>query len=113
MSAVVETFTLLELPSEGPLMQILGLLPHNALGNVAATCPYLHATVHSSPSLWRRLFLRPATMDTTAAATQSLIAMLRQHGNDVVSVELKDTETEVWHDRRRAQVNLFITSVST
>ena len=56
-----KTFPLRQLPSV-PLMHILHLLPHSALANLAATCSFYHATLHSSPSLWRRLTLLPTML---------------------------------------------------
>ena len=78
-----KTFPLRQLPSV-PLMYILRLLPHSALANLAATCSFYHAALHSSPSLWRRLTLLP-----TGAATQSFRAMLRSHGSHVTAVRMK------------------------
>jgi len=85
--AIMETFPLLQLPST-PLLHLLRLLPHSTLGNLAASCSFLHATLHSSPSLWRRLTLLP-TMVATVAFTQSFFALLRRHGRHVTAVRMK------------------------
>lgn len=90
--ASTETFPLLQLP-DSPLLHLLQLLPHTSLANLAASCSYLRATLHSSPSLWRRLTLRPTV---EAAATQSLLAMLRRHGHHVKTVKMAKSSAYLW-----------------
>ena len=87
-----EVFALLDLPSV-PLVHILGLLPHTSLLPLAASCKYLHTTVHSSPSLWRRLLLEPSML-TCTCATQSFILVLRKHGSSVTAVKVKYSEED-------------------
>ena len=87
-----EVFALLDLPSV-PLVHILGLLPHTSLLPLAASCKYLHTTVHSSPSLWRRLLLEPSML-TCTGATQSFILALKKHGNSVTAVKVKYSEED-------------------
>ena len=87
-----EVFALLDLPSV-PLVHILGLLPHTSLLPLAASCKYLHTIVHSSPSLWRRLLLKPSML-TCTCATQSFILVLKKHGNSVTAVKVKYSEMD-------------------
>ena len=95
-----KTFPLRQLPSV-PLMHILRLLPHSALATLAATCSFYHATLHSSPSLWRRLTLLPTVLarsleaETDGAAIQSFRAMLRSHGRHVTAVRIKRVEWSI------------------
>lgn len=96
------TFPLLELPST-PLLHLLQLLPHASLATLAASCSFLHATLHSSPSLWRRLTLRPTSV-ASAAATQALLAVLRRHGAAVTVVRLTDGRGQYWQNDAVTQV---------
>jgi len=96
------TFPLLELPST-PLLHLLHLLPHTSLATLAASCSFLHATLHSSPSLWRRLTLRPISV-ATAATTQALLTVLRRHGGAVTTVRLADGRGDYWRNDAEAQV---------
>lgn len=96
------TFPLLELPST-PLLHLLQLLPHTSLATLAASCSFLHATLHSSPSLWRRLTLRPTSV-ASAAATQALLAVLRRHGAAVTVVRLTDGRGQYWQNDAVTQV---------
>ena len=83
-------FALLDLPSV-PLLHILEFLPHSSLMPLAASCKFLHAIVHSSSNLWRRLNLLPSML-ISPTATQSFIEVLRKHGSRVKAVKVKYTE---------------------
>ena len=87
---VEQMFALLDLPTI-PLLHILSFLPHSSLMPLASSCKLLHATVHSSPSLWQRLNLLPSML-MSPTATQSFIRVLRKHGSRVRSVKVKYTE---------------------
>ena len=87
-----EVFALLDLPFV-PLFHVLGLLPHTSLLPLAASCKHLHTIVHSSPSLWRRLLLKPSML-TCTGATQSFILALKKHGNSVTAVKVKYSEED-------------------
>ena len=87
-----EVIALLDLPFV-PLFHVLGLLPHTFLLPLAASCKHLHTIVHSSPSLWRRLLLKPSML-TCTGATQSFILALKKHGNSVTAVKVKYSEED-------------------
>ena len=90
MEQAEQIFPLLDLPSV-PLLHALEFLPHSSLMPLAASCKSLHATVHNSSNLWRRLTLLPSML-TSSTATQSFIKMLRKHGSRVKAVKVKYTE---------------------
>ena len=84
------TFALLDLPTL-PLLHTLSFLPHSSLLPLAASCKFLHATVHNSSNLWRRLTLLPSML-ILPTTTQSFIRVLRKHGSSVRAVKVKYTE---------------------
>ena len=84
------TFALLDLPTV-PLLHTLSFLPHSSLLPLAASCKFLHATVHNSSNLWRRLTLLPSML-ILPTTTQSFIRVLRRHGSSVRAVKVKYTE---------------------
>lgn len=78
---------------------------HGGTLDLAASCSSLHTTVHSSPSLWQRLTLRPTVLATTANTTQPLLAMLRRHRHsrhaEYEKMRQDGGRTEIWNDNRR------------
>ena len=87
-------FSLLDLPST-PLLQILKLLSHTTLSTLTASCSFLYMTIHENLSLWQRLSLHHK-MVSTATSTQSLINMLKKHGNSIITVHLVDYIDNSW-----------------
>ena len=83
-------FALLDLPAV-PLLHTLRFLPHSSLMPVAASCKFLHVTVHNSSNLWWRLTLLPSML-MSSTATQSFIGVLGKHGSSVRAVKVKYTE---------------------
>ena len=69
-----------------PLLRLLQFLPHSSLLPLAASCSFLHSTIHSSPFLWSHLTLDPSMVATSPL---SLIAMLREKGEHVRRVKIK------------------------
>ena len=95
-------FSLLDLPST-PLLQILKLLSHTTLSTLTASCSFLYMTIHENLSLWQRLSLHHKMM-STATSTQSLINMLKKHGNSIITVHLVDYIDNSWRENEEALV---------